>query len=67
MKGNVLEWGWDQDASHLNSMVDYRVNGAGYFFEKLEAIKNNAKGFHKEYTGAARSIIGFRVAKGKPE
>ncbi len=67
MKGNVLEWGWDQDASHLNSMVDYRVNGIGYFFEKPEAVKNTAKGFFKEYTGAARSFIGFRVAKGKPQ
>ncbi len=66
MKGNVLEWGWDQDVSHLNSMVDYRVNGIGYFFEKPEAVKNVAKGYYKEYTGTARSFIGFRVAKGKP-
>lgn len=67
MKGNVLEWGWDQDNSHLNSMVDYRVNGIGYFFEKPEIVKNYAKGYYKEYTGSARSLIGFRVAKGKPE
>lgn len=67
MRGNVLEWGWDQDASHLNSMVDYRVNGTGYFFEGPEAIKNAARGFYKEYTGAARPFIGFRLAKGAPE
>lgn len=63
MKGNVLEWGWDQDSSHLNSMVDYRVNGVGYFFEKPEEPR---KPFFKEYTGAARSFIGFRVARGMP-
>ncbi len=63
MKGNVLEWGWDQDASHLNSMVDYRVNGIGYFYENPEPPKPG-KHYLKEYTGAARPIIGFRIAKG---
>lgn len=67
MKGNVLEWGWDQDASFLNSMVDYRLNGAAYFYEPLEPSKSSGKAYHKEYTGAARPFIGFRVAKEKPE
>jgi len=62
MKGNVLEWGWDQDASHVNSMVDYRLNGLGYFYEIPEMPKPG-KPYLKEYTGTARPIIGFRVAR----
>lgn len=64
MGGNVLEWGWDPSASHINSMVDYRVNGDGYFFELPTPPKGN-KAYFREYTGAARSFIGLRVARDK--
>jgi len=66
MGGNVLEWGWDSNAPHINSMVDYRINGNAYFFEPPESAKPG-KAFYKEYTGAARPFIGFRVAKGGGE
>jgi formylglycine-generating enzyme required for sulfatase activity len=64
--GNVLEWGWDPAVSHVNSMVDYRVNGSAYFFEMPEAPKAT-KAYYKEYTGAARPFVGLRVARGNPE
>lgn len=66
MGGNVLEWGWDDKAPHMNSMVDYRINGDGYFFENPAPPKAN-KAYFKEYTGAARPFVGFRIARGQPE
>lgn len=63
MRSNVLEWGWDQKVSHLNSMIDYRLNGIGYFYESPNPRTNTDKGYHKEYPGTARSIIGFRLVK----
>lgn len=66
MGGNVLEWAWDPEVSHTNSMVDYRICGDAYFFEKSEPPKSN-KAYYKEYTGAARPFVGFRIAKGFPK
>lgn len=66
MGGNVLEWTWDPEVSHTNSMVDYRISGDAYFFEKPEPPKGG-KAYYKEYTGAARPFVGFRIAKGNPE
>jgi len=66
MSGNVLEWTWDPEVSHTNSMVDYRISGDAYFYEKPEPPKAG-KAFYKEYTGAARPFVGFRIAKGSPE
>lgn len=66
MSGNVLEWAWDPEVSHTNSMVDYRICGDAYFYEKPEPPKAR-KAYYKEYTGAARPFVGFRIGKGSPE
>ncbi|HCE46230.1 MAG TPA: hypothetical protein DET40_22015 [Lentisphaeria bacterium] len=62
MRGNVLEWGWDNDTQYFypqNSM--YEVNGKGYFYENPDAPRKK-DWFYTDYPANAKSFIGLRIS-----
>lgn len=64
--GNVFEWGWDSERINFEAQnADYRLNGNGYFYEPYEATRPRSevkRHAYSEYTGVARSFVGFRIA-----